>query len=244
VIRLDNLGFSYGEAEVLYGIDFSIGPGEMAGIIGPSGSGKTTLLRILLGELRPTSGARTSPGGRTISVGYVPQLEPAERNFPLTVEEMVLLGSAASSTRRPWFDRRERNIAFGVMDRLGIAGLASRRLNALSGGQFQRALIARSLMSNPELLLLDEPTSGIDLGTRQSVLELLDELRADSYAVVLTTHDLNWVASHLPRIVCLNRRIIADGPPLDVLNEEVVAETFGARMQVLVHNGRPVVIDP
>jgi ABC-type Mn2+/Zn2+ transport system ATPase subunit len=99
-------------------------------------------------------------------------------------------------------------------------------------------------MSNPELLLLDEPTSGIDLGTRQSVLELVDELRADGYAVVLTTHDLNWVASHLPRIVCLNRRIIADGPPLDVLNEEVVAETFGARMQVLVHNGRPVVIDP
>jgi ABC-type Mn2+/Zn2+ transport system ATPase subunit len=244
VIRLEKIGFSYGDAEVLTDVDFSIEPGELAGIIGPSGSGKTTLLRILLGELRPTSGRRISTSECDVAVGYVPQLEAGERNFPLTVEEMVLLGSSAFSAPQPWFDRRERREARAVLDRLGIARLASRRLNELSGGQFQRALIARALLSRPELLLLDEPTSGIDLSTRQNVLQLVDELRADGYAVVLTTHDLNWVAAHLPRILCLNHRVVADGPPLDVLNEDVVAETYGARMEVVVHNGRPVVIDP
>jgi ABC-type Mn2+/Zn2+ transport system ATPase subunit len=98
-------------------------------------------------------------------------------------------------------------------------------------------------MSLPNLLLLDEPTSGIDLGTRQHVLELVEELRADGLTVVLTTHDLNWVAAHLPRIVCVNGTILADGAPADVLTEDVVEHTYGARMDVLLHNGRPVVVD-
>lgn len=244
MIRLDGVGFSYGGTEVLVDVDFAIEPGELAGIIGPSGSGKTTLLRILLGELHPTVGRRVSTSPRDVAVGYVPQLEAGERSFPLTVEEMVLLGAAAFSARRPWFDRRERSEVRAILDRLDIADLAHRRLNELSGGQFQRALIARALLSRPELLLLDEPTSGIDLNTRQNVLQLVDELRADGYAIVLTTHDLNWVAAHLPRIVCLNHRVVADGAPLEVLNEDVVAKTYGARMDVVVHNGRPVVIDP
>lgn len=244
MIRLEGVGFSYGASEVLIDVDFSIEPGQLAGVIGPSGSGKTTLLRILLGELRPTSGRRLSTSERDVAVGYVPQLEAGERNFPLTVEEMVLLGGAAFSSRRPWFDRQERRFAMETLERLGIDRLASRRLNELSGGQFQRALIARALLSRPELLLLDEPTSGIDLNTRQNVLRLVEELRADGYAVVLTTHDLNWVAAHLPRIICLNHRVVADGSPLEVLSEDVVAETYGARMDVVVHNGRPVVVDP
>lgn len=244
MIRLEGVGFSYGDADVLVGVDFSIEPGELAGIIGPSGSGKTTLLRILLGELRPTVGHRVATSPRDVAVGYVPQLEAGERTFPLTVEEMVLLGGAAFSSRRPWFDRRERREALGILDRLDIGHLSRRRLDELSGGQFQRALIARALLSRPDLLLLDEPTSGIDLSTRQNVLQLVEELRADGYAIVLTTHDLNWVAAHLPRIVCLNHRVVADGAPLEVLNRDVVAETYGADMDVVVHNGRPVVIDP
>ncbi|CAB4592463.1 unannotated protein [freshwater metagenome] len=244
MIRLEGVGFSYGDQSVLTDIDFTIASGELAGIIGPSGSGKTTLLRILLGELRPTIGRRTSDSSSEVVVGYVPQLDPSERSFPLTVEEMVLLGRSAFSRRRPWFDRSERAETRAILDRLGIGQLSQRRLDELSGGQFQRALIARALLSRPRLLLLDEPTSGIDLNTRQSVLKLIDELRTDGYAVVVTTHDLNWVAAHLPRIVCLNGRIVADGAPLDILNEDVVAATYGARMDVFVHNGRPVVVDP
>lgn len=243
MIRLDAVGFDYGFERVLHDVSLVIEPSEVVGIIGPSGSGKTTLLRLLLGELKPTTGRITSAAGFLDRVGYVPQLDPGERTFPLIVEEMVLLGGAAHSARRPWFDRRERRAARVILDRLSIDHLRLNRLDELSGGQFQRALIARALMADPAILLLDEPTSGIDLQVRRQVLDLVDDLRHDGYTIVLTTHDLNWVASHLPRIVCLNTTIIADGAPLDILTPDVVLNTYGAEMDVIVHNGRPVVID-
>lgn len=243
MVRLDQIGFGFGGPLVLCDVNAVIESGEVVGVIGPSGAGKTTLLRILLGELVPTYGSIQVSSGKSLAVGYVPQMEAGERVFPITVEETVLLGGAASSSRRPWFDRAERRRAHTILDRLGIAELASVRLDELSGGQFQRVLIGRALMSQPNLLVLDEPTSGIDLKTRTQVLQLVEELRTDGYTVVLTTHDLNWVAAHLPRIICLNRTVVADGTPLQVLTHEVVRQTYGADMEVLVHNGRPVVVD-
>ena len=116
-------------------------------------------------------------------------------------------------------------------------------MHELSGGQFQRVLFARALVSEPQLLLLDEPTSGIDLQTRAEMLALVDELSRDGLTILLTTHDLNWVASHLPRIVCLNQTVQADGSPLDVLRPDVLRNTFGADMHVIEHAGRPVIVD-
>lgn len=243
MITIDNVGFSFGAKPVLQGIDAILQPGELVGIIGPSGAGKTTLLRILLGELVPTVGHVSNSSGRPLSVGYVPQLDSGERSFPITVEEMVLLGGAAASRRRPWFDQSEKAAATKILKRLEILKFANNRLSELSGGQFQRALIARALMSNPSLLLLDEPTSGIDLHTRQQVLEIVYELRADGITVVLSTHDLNWVAAHLPRIICLNKVVTGDGNPRMVLTPEVVMKTYGAKMDVILHNGRPVIVD-
>lgn len=243
MIVLDRVGFSYGESAVLRDVTTAIHEGELVGFIGPSGAGKTTLLRIILGELRPTIGAVRGHGSGRPTVGYVPQLESGERTFPLTVLEMILLGGAARSARRPWFDRREKAYARAILDRLGIAQFSENRIGELSGGQFQRVLIGRALMSRPNLLLLDEPTSGIDLRTRRQVLDLVNELRSDGYTIVLTTHDLNWVASHLPRIICLNGTIIADGTPDDVLTPRVVRRTYGADMDVIFHHGRPIVVD-
>jgi ABC-type Mn2+/Zn2+ transport system ATPase subunit len=243
MVHLDGVGFGYGGPLVLHDVNAAIESGEVVGIIGPSGAGKTTLLRILLGELVPTQGSIHVAPGSALAVGYVPQMDAGERTFPITVEETVLLGGAALSSRRPWFDRAERRRAHGILERLGIAAFAAARLDELSGGQFQRVLIGRALMSQPNLLVLDEPTSGIDLKTRSQVLQLVDELRADGYTVILTTHDLNWVAAHLPRIICLNRTVVADGSPLQVLTGAVVRQTYGAAMDVLVHNGRPVVVD-
>lgn len=243
MIELRDVGFSYGVNTVLEGITTTIHEGELVGLIGPSGAGKTTLMKIILGELIPTVGSvRAGQAGRP-AAGYVPQLEAGERSFPLTVEEMVLLGGAASSAPKPWFDRQEKRHAAAILDRLGIKALHRMRLNELSGGQFQRALIGRALMSRPQLLLLDEPTSGIDLHTRRRVLDLLEDLRGDGYTIVLTTHDLNWVASHLPRIVCLNKVLVADGTPVEVLSPDVVKRTYGADMKVVVIDGRPVVVD-
>lgn len=246
-ISLQGVGVRFGHTWPLHDLDLAVDAGELVGIVGPSGAGKTTLLRLLLGELAPSQGTVEWSGGtgrRTrTTVGYVPQLEASERTFPLTVQGAVEFGAAATSAWVPWFSRAEKTAARNALERLGVDDLRDRGLHELSGGQFQRVLFARALVSNPQLLLLDEPTSGIDLRTRSEMLGLVDELRRDGLTIVLTTHDLNWVASHLPRVVCLNQTVIADGAAAEVLRTDVIADTFGADMEIIQHHGRPVVVD-
>lgn len=247
-IELRGVGVRFGRTRPLRDVELTIDAGELVGIVGPSGAGKTTLLRLLLGEVAASEGTVEFTGftprrRRRRAIGYVPQLDASERTFPLTVQGAVELGTAASSAPVPWFSKAERAAARRALDRLGIGDLHARGLHELSGGQFQRVLFARALVSDPQLLLLDEPTSGIDLQTRGEMLGLVDELRRDGLTIVMTTHDLNWVASHLPRIVCLNQTVRADGAPIDVLRTDVLAGTFGARMEVIVHQGRPVIVD-
>jgi zinc/manganese transport system ATP-binding protein len=245
-ITMSGVGVRFGRTRPLRDITLHIDAGELVGIVGPSGAGKTTLLRLLLGEIAPSEGTLEYPGtarGQRATIGYVPQLDASERTFPVTVQGAVELGAAATSSRVPWFSRAERAAARRALERLGIGELHARGLHELSGGQFQRVLFARALVSEPQLLLLDEPTSGIDLQTRAEMLALVDELSHDGLTIVLTTHDLNWVASHLPRIVCLNQTVQADGSPLDVLRPDVLRNTFGADMHVIEHAGRPVIVD-
>lgn len=152
---------------------------------------------------------------------------------------MALLGKR----RLPWRSAAEGRAIEAMLDRLGLAGLASRHIRALSGGQQQRVFLARALIGSPDLLLMDEPTSGVDVRTRHEILHLLDELNAEGTAMLLTTHDLNGIAAHLPQLVCMNRRIIGQGPPASVLTPAVLEATYGARMDVLSHAGMPVVVD-
>ena len=143
----------------------------------------------------------------------------------------------------PWATRDERADVQRVLERLGIGELGHRHIRELSGGQQQRMFIARALLRKPQLLLMDEPTSGVDVGTRHEVLHLLDDLNAEGLAIVLTTHDLNGMAAHLPHLVALQTRVIASGTPQEVIVPSVLEQTFGARMEVLQHLGMPVVVD-
>jgi ABC-type Mn2+/Zn2+ transport system ATPase subunit len=239
LIRLDRASFGYDSSTVLADVSLTVRPGEFTGVVGPSGSGKTTLLRLLLGTLRPTGGTVTGAGGT--AVGYVPQVETVNWDFPVTVAECVLM--ARTGRRLPWATRAERTELGEVLDRLGIGGLGGRHIRELSGGQQQRMFIARALLRRPRLLLLDEPTSGVDVRTRHEILHLLAELNESGLAVVLTTHDLNGLAVHLPRLVCLHGRVIAAGPPVEVLTPTVLEATYGAPMEVIQHAGGPVVVD-
>ena len=172
----------------------------------------------------------------------MPQVETVDWSFPVTVSQCVLMARCGGRLW-PWASRAERAEVAGVLSRLGIGDLGERHIRELSGGQQQRVFMARALLQRPELLLLDEPTSGVDVKLRHEVLHLLDDLNATGVAILLTTHDLNGIAAHLPRLVCLNRQVIGVGPPREVLTEEVLEQTYGASMEVLEHGGMMVVVD-
>ncbi len=240
LVSLHRVGHSYGSGHVIDDITMHLKAGQLTGIVGPSGSGKTTLLRVLLGAISPTHGEVARKAN--MRVGYVPQVEVVNWNFPVTVSETVIM---ARPPRRfnPRTTLRERSDAAEVLERLGIADLGHRHIRELSGGQQQRVFIARALVGQPDLLLMDEPTSGVDVRTRHEVLHLLEELNHGGLSIALTTHDLNGMAAHLPHLICINKTIQGEGPPGVVLTSEILEATYGAPMDVLQHAGMPLVVD-
>jgi zinc/manganese transport system ATP-binding protein len=241
LVELRDATFAYDGSPVVEGVTLTVPEGAFLGVVGPSGAGKTTLLRALAGQLRPVGGVARAPTG-PVRVGYVPQLEAIDWSFPITVEEVALLG-LADAARLPRAPRAARAQAAALLERLGIGALARRQIRDLSGGQQQRAFLARALIRRPHLLLLDEPTSGVDIRTRHDILHLLHALNHEAIAVVLTTHDLNAVAAHLPRLVCLNRTVVAEGSPSEVLTPDVLRRLYGADMVVLEREGMLLVGD-
>ena len=240
LLGLAGVTCGYGREAVLVDVDLAVHRGEFVGIVGPSGAGKTTALRVLAGSMRVARGSVTRRPG--LRMAYVPQVETINWSFPVTVRECVLM-ARVNGRRLPWASRAERAQVAAVLEQLDIGDLADRHIRELSGGQQQRVFIARALLGEPELLLMDEPTSGVDVRLRHEILHLLDHLNAGGLAIVLSTHDLNGIAAHLPRVVCLNRSVIGDGVPHDILTTDVLERTYGASMEVLVHGGMPVVLD-
>lgn len=248
IVLLQGVTCGYEGDIVLRDVTLQVNEGDFVGLLGPSGAGKTTLLRTMLGAVDLYGGTVVVDGapvheGRRARAGYVPQLETVDWNFPVTVEEVVLMGRAADGGFFPWSRREDRAAAREMMERLGIAHLARRHIRELSGGQQQRVFLARALVSNPRLLLLDEPTSGVDIKTRDDILHLLDELNHQGVTVIMTTHELNAVAAHLPWVVCVNGRIVAEGPPAEVFTPEILKETYGAEMPVVRYRGLTLVAE-
>lgn len=239
LIEFEHVSCGYGATPVIEDVHLTIGDGEFVGVVGPSGSGKTTLLRAMLGTVPARHGSVRRRA--SMRLAYVPQVETVDWNFPVTVGEVVLM----TRTNRPWprATRSEQREVDGLLERLGLPGLAKRHIRELSGGQQQRVFLARALLQRPDLLVLDEPTSGVDVRTRHEILHVLTDLNDEGIGIVLTTHDLNGLAAHLPRLVCFNRTVIADGTPLEVLRPYFLERTYGAPMEVLEHGGMPVVVD-
>jgi len=247
IVEIKAVTCGYEKQQVLTDVSLTIMPGDFVGLLGPSGSGKTTLLRTVLGAVDLYEGEVLVNGVATTKkrprVGYVPQLETIDWNFPVTVQEVVMMGRTMENKLFPWYRKEEKDLAAEMMSRLGILDLADRHIRELSGGQQQRVFLARALISSPQLLLLDEPTSGVDIKTRDDVMHLLHDLNHDGVTIIITTHEINAVAVHLPWIVCLAGRILAEGPPSEVITTEILRLTYGAEMPVIHYEGMTIVAE-
>ena len=242
LVEFENVTCRYGSVIVLDHINLQLHKGQFAGILGPSGAGKTTLLKTILGLIKPVHG-NVCIGGEALQgrpsnrVGYVPQVEVVDWNFPLTVEQAVLMGRTARMGWLPWPSKTDLKQAYDLMEQLGIAQFGKRHIRELSGGQQQRVFLARALIAEPDLLVLDEPTAGVDMRTQGEILHLLARLNKAGVTILMTTHDLNAAASHLPWVICLNQTVIAQGTPEDVFTPAILNATFQGNMVVVKQDG-------
>ena len=238
LIELSGVAFGYGARMTIENIDLHLHPGQFAALVGPSGAGKTTLLKLVLRLLAPLDGRVYQRVQPSLRLAYVPQLETVDWNFPVTAEEVVLMGlnqrpavwqnqwTAQLRNMWPWPRTSERRRARAILEKLEIGNLAQRHIRDLSGGQQQRVFLARALIAEPELLVLDEPTTGVDMRSAENIFHWLTDLNQQGMTVLLTTHDLNMAAAHVPWVVCLNRRIVAQGAPEQVFTESILSETY------------------
>lgn len=237
VIHIDNLSVYYSKAPALSGVCLDVRAGEYLGIIGPNGGGKSTLLKVILGLVPASSGTiqiyGNIPGKSGELVGYVPQFTSLDKRFPITLLEVVLTGRLKSGLS-PFFSftRKDKESAKELLDRVGIADLAHRQISELSGGEFQKMLIARALAVNPKLLLLDEPTASVDARSRDQIYSLFAELNKNM-TIILVTHDLLAISSQVHRLACLNNRLVYHGEP--EITENIVNELYGCPVDLIAH---------
>lgn len=232
LIELTGVNFGYGAFNVLDDIDLHLHPGQFVGLVGPSGAGKTSLLKLVLALLTPREGRieRVRPDLR---VTYVPQIETVDWSFPVTAEEVVLMGLDHRQNIWPWPRRSDCERAHAILDQLEIGHLAERHIRDLSGGQQQRVFLARALVAEPEILVLDEPTTGVDVRSAENIFHWLTLLNKEGMTILLTTHDLNMAAAHVPWVVCLNRRIMAQGPPQEIFTEAILGDAYRGEFIVI-----------
>ena len=228
LLRVEGLVAGYGGPAVLEEVTFALRRGERIAVLGPNGGGKSTLFRVLLGELEPYRGSVVSEG----RAAFVPQTERSRLDYPVTALDVALMGALSS---RAWWRplrHRDREFALEALERVGLAHLADAQFGELSGGQRQRVLVARSLVQDAPILLLDEPFSGVDRPSADLLTGLLGALATEGRGLLISTHDVEQ-ARAWDLVLCLNRRAVAFGPPEGVLSREVLEETYGGAIVTL-----------
>lgn len=211
IVELENVSFSYGDTPVLSHVNLSIDSHDFVGIIGPNGGGKTTLLKLLMGFLKPTSGQikifGNTPQTAKQQIAYVPQTQKFDREFPISVFELVLSGRLS---KLPWYGKfsiKDKEIANEALEQVHLTNFQNRPIGTLSGGQAQRALIARALASNPQLLLLDEPTANVDPQAEADIYEILHHLK-NKMTILMVTHNLNTAIEQVQKVMLVQNTVI------------------------------------
>ncbi len=230
-IRIRDLTVAYHEAPVLWDIDLDVPSGTIMGIVGPNGSGKSTLIKSIMGIVEP-AGGEILVFGKPFSaqrkrVGYVPQRTSVDWDFPTTVLDVVLMGTYGSLG---WFRRPGRdqiNAALHAIERVGMSDYVGRQISELSGGQQQRTFLARALVQQAEIYLMDEPFQGVDARTERAIVEILREMRRLGRTLVIVHHDLQTVSHYFDLVTLLNIRVVATGPVADVFHDDNLRKTYG-----------------
>lgn len=239
-ITLENVSFAYDGVPALEDVSLDVAEGEFLGLVGPNGGGKSTLLRIVLGLLAPDAG-RVSvfglpPARARGALGYVPQFAAFRRDFPVTVEETVLLGRLGTTRALFGYRAQDRAVARRAMEETGVAELSARPVGTLSGGQLQRALVARALAGEPRILLLDEPTANIDLRAEGDIFELLKALSA-RMTIVVVSHDIGFISQYVTLVACLNRTLLCHTTA--PITGAVIEQLYGAPVRMIRHATAP-----
>jgi ABC-type Mn2+/Zn2+ transport system ATPase subunit len=234
----------YGEKIVLSDVSFQIPHGARVAVVGPNGAGKSTLFKALVGLL-PLKSGRILIHGLELGVhkdcvAYVPQREEVDWKFPVTVSDVVMMGRFG---KLGWFKpptRADQAVVHASLEQLGVGALEKKSIGELSGGQQQRIFLARALAQEPHILLMDEPFTGVDVTTQEATLDLLDNLRERQVTTIISTHDLNLASNRFDLILLLNKRVVAFGPPAEVMRQENLARAFGNSLLVM-ENGAMLV---
>ena len=236
VLELKNVSVAYGGETVLENISFSVEKGERIAVVGPNGAGKSTLFKTIVGILRPDAGNIFVYGEKPynhICIGYVPQASMIDWNFPVSVFDVVMMGRVGKIGLLGRPRKRDRDIVMRCLERVNMVGFANKQIGMLSGGQKQRVFLARAIAQETELLLMDEPLTGLDVTSQKDIYRIIEELSDQGISILFSTHDLNAAGEYFTRIMLLNRRIVKLGSKDDVMRPQYLLETFGGHFAVV-----------
>ncbi len=230
ILTIDRLGVHFEERPALEDVSLTFSCGETVGLLGPNGAGKSTLLKAVAGMIPPTHGEirfGTLPSGRRARAVYVPQRTAVDWTFPVSVLDVVLMARRTKRSRFLPYSGKDERIALEALDRVGMRNFAPHQIGALSGGQQQRVFLARALVQEGDLYLLDEPFTGVDVPTQELLIEFFDGLRQEGKTIIHATHDLAQAVRASDRIILLRRHVVAAGPPDAVMTTENLLACFG-----------------
>ena len=235
ILDVQNITVRYNGRTALEDITFHLHAGERIAVVGPNGAGKSTLFKVVSGVMPPSAGEVTIFGsrpGRHVCIAYIPQRSQVDWNFPVSVADVVMMGRSAKLGILNWPHKKDWEYVRHALDLVELSDLAERQIGQLSGGQQQRMFIARALAQEAELMLMDEPLSGLDTPSQEGLLNLLDTLRDQNVTVMVATHDLDQAARHFDRIMLLNHRIIAFDLPQSVMHTDYLLQAYGGRLKI------------